>query len=114
MKEFVCIICPRGCHLKVDDDLNVTGNSCPRGKKYGYDECTHPMRNITSTVKVISKHINRVPCKTSGDIPKERMFDVMDEINKVCVNAPVSMHQVLIKDVLGLGVDVVATREIKE
>ena len=112
MKEFTCIICPRGCHLKIDDDLNVTGNTCPRGKKYAIDEVTQPMRNITSTVKIISTIINRLPCKTSGDIPKERMFDVMKEINKACVKAPIKMHDVIIKDVLGLGVDVIATRSI--
>ena len=114
MKEFVCIICPRGCHLKVSDNLEVTGNTCPRGKKYALDEVSHPMRNITSTVKIVSKSINRLPCKTSGDIPKERMFDVMNEINKVVCKAPIKMHDVLIKNVLDLGVDVIATRSIEE
>ena len=112
MKEFTCIICPRGCHLKIDDDLNVTGNFCPRGKKYATDEVTCPMRNITSTVKINSLIINRVPVKTSGDIPKDKMFEVMQEINKACVNAPIKMHDVIIKDVLGLGVDVIATRSV--
>ena len=112
MKEFTCIICPRGCHLKIDDDLNVTGNFCPRGKKYATDEVTCPMRNITSTVKINSTVINRVPVKTSGDIPKDRMFDVMQEINKACVDAPIKMHDVIIKDDLGLGVDVIATRSV--
>ncbi|MDY4788899.1 MAG: DUF1667 domain-containing protein [Bacilli bacterium] len=112
MKEFVCIICPKGCRLKVSDDLKVSGNTCKRGEKYALDEVTHPMRNITSTVKIISSSINRLPVKTSGDIPKEKMFDVMDEINKVVCKAPIKMHDVIIKNVLNLGVDVIATRTI--
>ena len=55
MKEFVCIECPKGCRLKVDDDMNVTGNTCPRGKVYAINEMTCPKRVITSTVVIESK-----------------------------------------------------------
>ena len=112
MKEFICIVCPRGCHLKVDDDMNVTGNTCPRGKVYAINEITNPTRMITSTVAIESKELNRVPVMTSNPIPKGKIFDVMSEINKVRIKAPVKIGDVIIKNVLGLDSDIIATRNI--
>ena len=112
MKEFICIVCPRGCHLKVDDDMNVTGNTCPRGKVYAINEITNPTRMITSTVAIVSKELNRVPVMTSNPIPKGKIFDVMNEINKVRVKAPIKIGDVIIKNVLGLDSDIIATRDI--
>lgn len=114
MKEFVCIECPRGCHLSIDENLNVTGNSCPRGKMYAINEVTNPMRMLTSTVKITGAAIDRVPVITSNEIPKAKMFEVMEEINKACVQAPVKMHDVVIKNVLGLGADIVVTRSLEK
>lgn len=114
IKEMVCINCPRGCSLKVDTEkLTVEGNFCLRGKEYGIDEVTCPKRTITSTVKVRGGFIDRCSCKTEKPVEKKLMFAIMDEINRVEVIAPVHMHQVLIKDVLNTGVDVISTKEIK-
>jgi len=112
MKEFVCIECPKGCHLVVDDNLNVTGNSCPRGKMYAINEMTNPKRILTSTVKINNASIDRVPVITSTEIPKGMMFDVMKEINKVSVEAPVKLHDVVISNVLGTGADIIITRSL--
>ena len=112
MKEFICIVCPRGCHLKVDDDMNVTGNTCPRGKIYALNEITNPTRMITSTVAIDSEELNRVPVMTSSPIPKGKIFDVMGEINKVRVKAPIKIGDIIIKNVLGLDSDIIATRNI--
>lgn len=118
MRNLICIVCPRGCHISVeknnDGTFNVTGNTCKRGYEYAINEMTHPTRMITSTVKVEDGELVRCPVVTSNPIPKERIFDVMAEINKVDVKAPVSMHQVVIKDCLGLGVDIIATRTINK
>ncbi len=73
MKELICIICPRGCHLTVDKtaaDITVTGNACPRGAAYGKKEVTSPARVITSTVKVEGASHRRLPVKTNGEVPK--------------------------------------------
>lgn len=113
MKTFTCIECPRGCTLSIDDDLNVTGNSCPRGAKYAVSEVTNPTRMITSTVKLDSKLISRLPVITSAPVPKGKMFDVMAELAKVEVKAPVRCHDVIISNVLGLGVDIVASRSVE-
>ena len=114
MKELICITCPRGCHLKVDDKMNVTGNFCPRGKVYAINELTHPVRVVTSTVKLTGSIYPRVSVKTKDPIPKDKIFDVMNEINKVKLNAPVHIGDVVIKNVLGLGVDVVITKNLNK
>ena len=111
-KDFICIVCPKGCHIHVDNE-NITGNSCPRGKAYVIQELTNPTRMITSSFKVINGEVNVCPCKTSQAISKDLMFKVMEEINKLRVEAPIAYHQVLIKNIFGSGVDIIATKEIK-
>ena len=113
MTELICITCPRGCHLQVDENLNVTGNMCPRGAMYAKAELTHPVRMVTSSVNVHSKTESRLPVKTKEPIPKELIFKIMEEIEKVSVKAPIKIGDVIIKDVLGTGVDIVATKNIE-
>ena len=113
VKNLICIVCPKGCHLTIDENMNVSGNSCKRGEIYAKNEVTHPTRMITSTVKVVGGSLERVSVATSAPIPKEEIFNVMKEINKVTVNAPVKIKDVIIENVLGLGVDIVATRNVK-
>ena len=112
MKEFTCIICPRGCRLKVDEDMNVTGNTCPRGKDYAISELTNPVRTITSSVRVSNREDLLVSVKTSGPIPKGKIFDLMKEIDKLSVKAPTRIGEVVKKDILGLGVDILITKDI--
>ncbi len=112
MKEFTCIICPRGCHLVVDDNMNVTGNTCPRGKEYAISELTNPVRTITSSVRVSNREDLLVSVKTSGSIPKGKIFELMDEINKLSVEAPTHIGDVVKENILGLGVDILVTKNI--
>lgn len=112
MKELICIVCPKGCHLKIDKNLNVTGNGCIRGIKYGVDELTNPTRMVTSTVVIENANISRLPVATSNPVPKDKIMAVMEEINKVKVEAPIYVKDVIIKNVLDLGVDIIATRTI--
>ena len=100
IKEVICICCPCGCHLQVDpeNDYNVTGNACPNGAAYGSEELTHPTRIITSTVRVEGGLYPRCPVKTALDL--------------VTLHAPVRTGQVVLADVCGTGVDVVATRNL--
>ena len=117
MKNLICIVCPKGCHLQVDEDNGyaVTGNSCPRGAEYGKTELLHPTRVLTSTVRVDGGLHRRLPVKTTAPIPKELLFQAMEALNGVTLTAPVTVGQVVIANLLGTGVDVVATREmIKE
>ncbi|MEG0546672.1 MAG: DUF1667 domain-containing protein [Oscillospiraceae bacterium] len=116
-REMICVSCPIGCPITVvfDDCENITsisGNTCKRGDAYARAECTHPERMLTSTVKVEGGRLPVVSIKTSSPVPKERLFDCMKEVNKVDVKAPVKIGDVIIKDILGLGVDIVATNEV--
>lgn len=112
-KEFTCIICPRGCHLTIDENNNVTGNTCLRGKEYAISEVTNPVRTITSSVRVTNREDMLVSVKTSNKIPKAKMFDVMQEINKHGIEAPCHIGDVVIKNILGLDSDIIVTREVK-
>lgn len=114
MKELICIVCPQGCHLKVDEEngCSVTGNSCPRGAEYGKMELTHPTRVVTSTVRCEGGLYPRCPVKTDRAIPKEKMFEVMRALEDITLTAPVQVGQIIIENVCGAGANVVATREL--
>ena len=111
-RELTCIVCPRGCHLVVDEDLNVTGNSCPRGAAYGKQEVTDPRRTVTSTVKCDSVEFGVCPVKTRGDISKAKIFPVMEAINKLTIHVPVHVGDVVCENIADSGVDLVATRTL--
>ncbi|MDD4850766.1 MAG: DUF1667 domain-containing protein [Gemmiger sp.] len=115
MKELICICCPRGCHLQVDEtqDYAVTGNACPRGAEYGRAECTAPTRVVTSTVAVRGAAYPRCPVKTAAPIPKGKIFEVMATLDGLTLRAPVTLGQVVVKNAAGTGVDVVATRTLE-
>lgn len=114
-KILTCIQCPLGCALTVTVEngkvVEVKGHTCKRGAVYGEKEVTNPTRTVTSTVKVLGGALPVLPVKTSGDIPKGKIFDCMQEINRVTVNAPVSIGDVIIKGVCGTSADVIATAD---
>ena len=117
MKELICINCPLGCHLSVDDsdinDMKVTGNTCPRGVTYAKNELTAPKRMVTSSVPVSGGDLLRVSVKTSEPIPKEKIFQCLEVIKTIHATAPVAIGQVLCANVCGTGADIIATREAK-
>ena len=111
-RNLTCIVCPRGCQLtvKFDSDGKISdifGYACKRGVTYAENECTHPMRTVTTTAKCEDGVI--ISVKTSDVVPKEKVFDVMKQINRTCVKASVKIGDVVIKNVCSLGVDIVAT-----
>ena len=112
MKEMTCIVCPRGCRLTIDDDMNVTGNSCPRGKNYAISELTHPVRMVTSTVRVSHRENVVASVKTSEAIDKDKMFDVIKLVNSMSVKAPCHVGDVLVKNVFNTNVDILITKNI--
>jgi CxxC motif-containing protein len=112
--ELICINCPRGCHLKVDENLNVIGNFCPRGAAYGKQEVTNPTRTVTSTVRIDGAELPLCPVKTSAAAPKGKMFEIMASINKVHLKAPVHIGDVVIPNVCGTGVNIVVCRDMEK
>lgn len=114
MKNLICICCPKGCHLTVDEenDYKVTGNNCPQGAEYGRNECIAPTRVVTSTVIVQGGSYPRCPVKTAHPIPKGKIFEVMTALDSVILKAPVQVGDVVIPNVAETGVAIVAARTI--
>ena len=112
-KNLICVSCPLGCPIEVEIEngevVSVTGNTCKRGDAYARSEITTPVRSLTTSVKVENGLHPVVPVKSSGPVPKDKMFDCMKEINSVTVKAPVKIGDIVIENILGLGVDIVAT-----
>ena len=111
-RRLTCIVCPKGCDLLVELDeggaiKNISGYTCPRGKDYAYAECTAPVRTVTSTVRCKDGAV--VSVKTTSPIPKALIFDVMREINSISAENNVKIGDVIIKNVLETGIDIVVT-----
>lgn len=114
MKNLICIVCPKGCRLQVADqgELVVSGHGCARGEAYAIAELRNPTRVLTSTVALVGAAIRRCPVKTDGAIPKGLLFAAMEEVNAATVSAPVAIGTIVVRNVCGTGVDIVATRDI--
>ena len=115
VRELICIGCPLGCPLTVKmdgDQIEVSGNTCKRGDDYARKEVTNPTRIVTSTVKVSNGTADMVSVKTKEDVPKEKIFDCMRALKDVTVQAPVHIGDVVLKNVAGTGVDMVATKNV--
>ena len=117
-RELICIGCPLGCMLTVGinegEVVSVTGNTCPRGKVYAEKEVTNPTRIVTSSVVVMGGTLAAVSVKTKEDIPKGKIFDCVRALKEVEVTAPVYIGDVVLADVAGTGVDVIATKNVLE
>jgi len=117
-RELTCIGCPMGCALTVELDGNevvsVTGNTCKRGEDYAKKEVTNPTRIVTSSVVVTGGTLAAVSVKTQYDIPKGKIFDCVKALKEVVVKAPVHIGDVVLADVAGTGVDVIATKNVLE
>ena len=115
-RELTCIGCPMGCLVTVgldgDKIISVSGHTCPRGESYARKEVTSPTRIVTSTVRVTGGSRERVSCKTASDIPKDKIFEIMSEINRAEAVAPVRIGDILIENAAGTGVSVIATSEV--
>ncbi len=115
-----CIICPMGCTMEVtiEDDgvtrrvTKVTDNTCPRGPAYAERELLNPTRTITTTISVDGGVMPVVPVKTKGEVPKKLQLQCMEVIRRAHVAAPVALGQILIHDILGTGINVVACANV--
>ena len=112
-----CIRCPKGCQVTVALEggrvTAVTGNGCPRGDAYARKEVTDPTRVVTTVVPVSGSGVARmVSVKTAGDVPKAKVLDVVRALSGVRLAAPVHIGDVVLVDVCGTGVDVVATKDV--
>ncbi len=115
-REMICINCPLGCMLTVsrgeDGTVSVTGNTCPRGEAYGRTELTDPRRTVTSTVRVKGRKDCAVSVKTASPIPKGKIMECMKALKETEAIPPVAVGDVVLENVAGTGVAVVATRNV--
>ena len=115
-RTFTCIVCPNGCEIETEYEetqvLSVTGNLCPKGRTYVTQELVDPRRTIASSVRVLGGVLPLTSVRLNRPIPKDRIFDVMKEISRRTLQAPVRIGDVVIENVLGLGSDVIVTKNV--
>lgn len=115
-RELICINCPLGCGLTVTlkdkEVVKVEGNTCPKGEAYGKKEVTDPTRIVTSTVRVSGGVLPVVSVKTASDIPKEKIMDCAEALKSVKIQAPVAAGDVVLENVCGTGISVIATKNV--
>ena len=112
-RNLTCIICPRGCALTAEicgEAVTVTGHTCPKGEEYAINECLHPVRTVTATVRVSNHKDTMVSVKTETPVAKDRMMEVMTALRKTAVAAPLSIGDVVLEDVCGSRI--IVTKDI--
>lgn len=112
-REITCIVCPRGCRMAADiqgETITVTGNSCSRGEQHAVAEILHPVRSLTSIVRVSNRRDTMVSVKSADPVPKEEMFAIMELIHAARVEAPIQIGDVLLDNVC--GTKIIATKQI--
>lgn len=118
MKEecITCTICPIGCLITARGNReqleSISGNGCKRGEKYARSEFIRPVRILTTTVKVSGANVPLVPVRSDKPLPKEMLFQCMAEIKKLVTPVPVHRHDILIRDILETGVNIIAAGTI--
>ncbi len=112
-KEIICTVCPMGCHIRVSGEGDridsIEGFTCKRGETYGRNEFSHPVRILTSTVKLSGGEETLLPVRSEKPVPKELVQAIVAELKKVEAAAPVKRHDVIVPNVLGTGVDIISS-----
>ena len=115
--DIICVACPKGCRLQAvrdkEGEILVSNAGCKRGQEYAVSEITDPRRMVASSVKVKNALHPLLPVYTSAPFPKGRINELLVELRKVELNAPVKMDQVVIDNVLGTGINIIASRDLK-
>lgn len=111
--ELTCIVCPSGCRISVETEggkvISVAGNKCRRGDSYARTEAVDPRRSLTTTVRITGAKYPVLPVKSAAAVPKAMIFEIMDECSSANAAAPVKIGDIIIKNVLGTGIDIVAS-----
>jgi CxxC motif-containing protein len=114
--DVTCIVCPTGCKIHVvkdgDQIIEVSGNSCRRGEAYASQEAVAPQRTLTTSIRVVGGDFRLASVKSLTPVPKGRLFDIVKAARSLVATAPIHVGDVLARNVLGLGVDLVATRAV--
>lgn len=116
-RELICIGCPMGCPIVVEMEdgkvLSVEGNTCPRGESYARKEVTNPTRIVTTTVRVDGGKVPMINVKTEQDIPKDKIFECIAALRGVTIKAPIHIGDIILENVAGTGVNIVAAGNVE-
>jgi CxxC motif-containing protein len=116
-RQMICIVCPEGCKLHVSfkkEGLEVSGHLCKRGIKFAKDEVLHPTRILTTTVSIESEEMSRLPVRSSTGAPKDMILAMISAVRKKKIKAPVQMGDVIASNILGTGIDIIASASVKK
>ena len=115
-KEITCIVCPIGCKILVRSEETrldiLKGNKCKKGVEYARNEVFDPRRMLTSSVLVKGGEWSLVSVKSTHPVPKEKIFPILQEIQKTTIKAPVKSRQIIIKNVANTGIDIISTKTV--
>jgi len=114
-KDIRCIICPTGCLVHIENvsgELIIEGHSCKRGEEYAREEFIAPKRILTTTIRVENGFLPLVPVRSDKPIPKEKLEETLKQIAKTIIKAPIKMGDILLKKVLGLDINIIASRDL--
>lgn len=115
--EMVCIVCPNGCRLSVErtgDKVTVSGNKCKRGEAFAVNELTNPTRSVTTSVKTTVKGYPVISVKTDGEIPKGKIFELMNLCKQIIVTEQLPIGATVATDLFGTGVNLITTKTMEE
>lgn len=117
-KKLTCIVCPIGCEVTVDYSgkkiRKISGAKCLRGEDYVQDEIISPTRTLTTTLRVIGGDEPLVSARSNKPIPKNKIKSAVKKLSKIKVKAPIEVGDVLMKNILGLKADVIATKSVSQ
>lgn len=116
MIELVCIVCPNGCRLKAENNggkVTVTGQKCKRGEAFAAEELISPKRSVTGTVATVFSDLPVVPVRTDGEIPKEKIKELMELLKTVRLETPLNRGDTVIDNLFGTGVNLIVTSDMK-
>lgn len=116
-RQMICIICPEGCKLNVsfqEDGLEVSGHLCKRGINFAKDEVLHPTRILTTTVSIEAEDLLRLPVRSNIGAPKDMIIPMISAVRKKKIKAPVQMGDVIFSNILGTGIDIIASASVKK
>ncbi|MFX0134645.1 MAG: DUF1667 domain-containing protein [Candidatus Hodarchaeota archaeon] len=114
-KDIRCIVCPTGCLVHVENingELIIEGHSCKRGEEYAKEEFIAPKRILTTTMRVENGFLPLIPVRSDKPIPKDKLEETLQEIANKQVEAPIKMGDKLIENVLGLDINIIASRDL--
>jgi len=118
IEKIICIRCPEGCEITVNLDekkniTEITGNSCKLGLIFAENEIKNPTRMLTTTVKVKNGLLPLVPVYTEKPVPKEKIFEIINELKKIEIEAPIKLNQIIVENIFNLGINILASRDIE-